>query len=94
MKELIKKILQKLTKENIHSVYQLGRKAMRWVLQVTAGYHWLITFSIFSGIFGVGMSLFNVWLSKWIIDIVTGAREGNVWIAAGLVVFFFFFGIF
>ena len=52
MKELIKKILQKLTKENIHSVYQLGRKAMRWVLQVTAGYHWLITFSIFSGIFG------------------------------------------
>lgn len=93
MKELIKKILQKLTKENIHSVYLLGRKAMRWVLQVTAGYHWLITFSIFSGIFGVGMSLFNVWLSKWIIDIVTGAREGNVWIAAGLVVFFFFFGM-
>ncbi|WP_418832240.1 ABC transporter ATP-binding protein [Phocaeicola sp.] len=93
MRELIKKLLRKLTKENIHSVYHLGRKAMRWVMQVTAGYHWLITFSIFSGIFGVGMSLFNVWLSKWIIDIVTGAREGNVWIAAGLVVFFFFFGM-
>ena len=66
---------------------------MRWVFQVTEGYHWLIAFSIFSGIFGVGMSLFNVWLSKWIIDIVTGAREGNVWMAAGVVVFFFFFGM-
>lgn len=93
MKTILKKILSKLTKENLSQQYAIGRKAMRWVLQVTQGYHWLITFSIFSGIFGVGMSLFNVWLSKWIIDIVTGAREGNVWMAAGIVVFFFFFGM-
>lgn len=93
MKTILKKILSKLTKENLSQQYAIGRKAMRWVLQVTQGYHWLITFSIFSGVFGVGMSLFNVWLSKWIIDIVTGAREGNVWFAAGVVVFFFFFGM-
>lgn len=93
MKELLKKIISKLTKENISRHYVIGKKAMRWVFQVTEGYHWLIAFSIFSGIFGVGMSLFNVWLSKWIIDIVTGAREGNVWMAAGIVVFFFFFGM-
>lgn len=93
MKELLKKIISKLTKENISRHYVIGKKAMRWVFQVTEGYHWLIAFSIFSGIFGVGMSLFNVWLSKWIIDIVTGAREGNVWMAAGVVVFFFFFGM-
>lgn len=93
MKTILKKILSKLTRENLSQQYAIGRKAMRWVLQVTQGYHWLIVFSIFSGIFGVGMSLFNVWLSKWIIDIVTGAREGNVWMAAGIVVFFFFFGM-
>lgn len=78
MKTILKKILSKLTRENLSQQYTIGKKAMRWVLQVTQGYHWLIIFSIFSGIFGVGMSLFNVWLSKWIIDIVTGAREGNV----------------
>lgn len=93
MKGLLKKLISKLTKENISRHYIIGKKAMHWVFQVTEGYHWLIAFSIFSGIFGVGMSLFNVWLSKWIIDIVTGAREGNVWMAAGVVVFFFFFGM-
>ena len=28
-------------------------------MQVTEGYHWLISFSVFSGIFGVVMSLVN-----------------------------------
>lgn len=93
MRELLRKIINNLTKENLSKYYITGRKAVRWILQITDGYHWLIAFSVFSGIFGVGMSLFNVWLSKWIIDIVTGSREGNVWVAASMVVFFFFFGL-
>ena len=55
MKELLKKFLQKLTRENLSNTCQLGWKAFKWVMQVTEGYHWLITFSIFSGIFGVVM---------------------------------------
>lgn len=93
MKEKIKHILSKLTKENLHTHYQLGRKAMRWVMQVTEGYHWLIAFSIFSGIFGVGMSLVNVALSKWIIDVASGAVEGNIWFVASVVVFSFLLGM-
>ena len=77
MKELLKKFLQKLTRENLSNTCQLGWKAFKWVMQVTEGYHWLITFSIFSGIFGVVMSLVNVAMSKWIIDVATGAQEGN-----------------
>ena len=64
MKELLKKFLQKLTRENLSNTCQLGWKAFKWVMQVTEGYHWLITFSIFSGIFGVVMSLVNVAMSK------------------------------
>ena len=93
MKERIKKIIAKLTRENLQNHYQLGRKAMRWVLQVTEGYHWLILFSIFSGIFGVGMSLVNVALSKWIIDVASGAVDGNIWVVASVVVFSFFLGM-
>jgi hypothetical protein len=52
MKKLLKKFLQKLTRKNLSNTYQLGWKAFKWVMQVTEGYHWLITFSIFSGIFG------------------------------------------
>lgn len=93
MKELLLKILRKLTKENISSTYRLARRAMRWVLQVTEGYHWLITFSIFSGVFGVAMSLVNVAMSKWIIDVATGAQEGNIWLVAAIVVVSFVFGM-
>ena len=53
MKKLLKKFLQKLTRKNLSNTYQLGRKAFKWVMQVTEGYHWLISFSVFSGIFGV-----------------------------------------
>lgn len=93
MKELIKKVFQKLTKENINSTYRLGRRAMRWVMQVTEGYHWLITFSVFSGVFGVGMSLVNVAMSKWIIDVATGAQDGNIWLVAFIVVLSFVLGM-
>ena len=79
MNELLQKISRRLTRENLRHTYQLGRKAFRWVMQVTEGYHWLITFSIFSGIFGVIMSLVNVAMSKWIIDVATGAQEGNIY---------------
>ena len=72
MKKLLKKFLQKLTRKNLSNTYQLGRKAFKWVMQVTEGYHWLISFSVFSGIFGVVMSLVNVAMSKWIIDVATG----------------------
>lgn len=93
MKGVLEKILRKLTKENIHSNYKLGRKAMRWVMQVTEGYHWLIAFSIFSGVFGVAMSLVNVAMSKWIIDVATGAQEGNIWFVAVIVVASFLLGM-
>lgn len=93
MKELLRKIVSKLTRENLKSNYQLGRRAMRWVLQVTDGYHWLITFSIFSGVFGVAMSLVNVAMSKWIIDVATGAQEGNIWLVAFIVVLSFVLGM-
>ena len=93
MKRLIKKAWGMLTRENIHSHYLLGRKAFRWVMQVTEGYHWLITFSVFSGIFGVGMSLVNVAMSKWVIDVVTGAQEGNIWLVSALVVISFLLGM-
>ena len=79
MKELLKKFLQKLTRKNLSNTYQLGRKAFKWVMQVTEGYHWLISFSVFSGIFGVVMSLVNVAMSKWIIDVATGAQKGNIY---------------
>ncbi len=82
MKKLLKKFLQKLTRKNLSNTYQLGRKAFKWVMQVTEGYHWLISFSVFSGIFGVVMSLVNVAMSKWIIDVATGAQEGNIYLVA------------
>ena len=85
MKELLKKFLQKLTRENLSNTCQLGWKAFKWVMQVTEGYHWLITFSIFSGIFGVVMSLVNVAMSKWIIDVATGTQEGNIYLVATIV---------
>lgn len=93
MRTIIKKILGKLTKENLQVHWQLGRKAFRWVMQVTEGYHWLIAFSVFSGIFGVGMSLVNVAMSKWIIDVATGAQEGNIWLVSALVVASFLLGL-
>ena len=93
MKALIQKIIAKLTRENIRTHYLLGKKAMRWVLQVTEGYHWLIAFSIFSGIFGVGMSLVNIALSKWIIDVASGAVEGNIWLVTSIVIISFFLGM-
>lgn len=93
MKELLRKIRNKLTKDKLRNNYQLGRRAMRWVLQVTEGYHWLIAFSIFSGVFGVVMSLVNVAMSKWIIDVATGAQEGNIWLVATIVVFSFLLGM-
>lgn len=93
MRTVIKKILQKLTKENLQAHRQLGRKAFRWVMLVTEGYHWLIAFSVFSGIFGVGMSLVNVAMSKWIIDVATGAQAGNIWLVAALVVASFLLGL-
>lgn len=93
MRELLKKYLQKLTKENISHIYQLSRKAFRWVLQVTEGYHWLISFSIIAGIFGVIMSLVNVAMSKWIIDVATGSQEGNIYLVAAIVVISFLLGM-
>ena len=93
MKELLKKFLQKLTRENLSNTCQLGWKAFKWVMQVTEGYHWLITFSIFSGIFGVVMSLVNVAMSKWIIDVATGAQEGNIYLVATIVALSFLLGM-
>ncbi|MDO4180139.1 MAG: ABC transporter ATP-binding protein [Bacteroidales bacterium] len=93
MKRLLKKFLQGLTREKLSHTYQLGRRAFRWVMQVTEGYHWLITFSIFSGIFGVAMSLVNVAMSKWIIDVATGAQEGNIYLVASIVVLSFLLGM-
>lgn len=93
MNELLQKISRRLTRENLRHTYQLGRKAFRWVMQVTEGYHWLITFSIFSGIFGVIMSLVNVAMSKWIIDVATGAQEGNIYLVAAIVVASFLVGM-
>lgn len=93
MKELLKKFLQKLTRKNLSNTCQLGWKAFKWVMQVTEGYHWLITFSIFSGIFGVVMSLVNVAMSKWIIDVATGAQEGNIYLVATIVALSFLLGM-
>lgn len=93
MKRLLEKFLQGLTREKLSHTYQLGRRAFRWVMQVTEGYHWLITFSIFSGIFGVAMSLVNVAMSKWIIDVATGAQEGNIYLVASIVVLSFLLGM-
>lgn len=93
MKKLLKKFLQKLTRKNLSNTYQLGRKAFKWVMQVTEGYHWLISFSVFSGIFGVVMSLVNVAMSKWIIDVATGAQKGNIYLVATIVVLSFLSGM-
>lgn len=93
MRRLLKKFLQGLTREKLSHTYQLGRRAFKWVMQVTEGYHWLITFSIFSGIFGVAMSLVNVAMSKWIIDVATGAQEGNIYLVASIVVLSFLLGM-
>ena len=93
MKKLLKKFLQKLTRKNLSNTYQLGRKGFKWVMQVTEGYHWLISFSVFSGIFGVVMSLVNVAMSKWIIDVATGAQKGNIYLVATIVVLSFLSGM-
>lgn len=34
MKELLKKFLQKLTRENLSNTCQLGWKAFKWVMQI------------------------------------------------------------
>lgn len=39
------------------------------------------------------MSLVNVALSKWIIDVASGAVEGNIWFVAAIVIFSFFLGM-
>ena len=81
------------TQEKIRKGYSLAHRAFKWVLSVTEGYHWLITFSIFSGIFGVVMSLVNVAVSKWIVDVATGAQQGNIYVVAGFVVGSFALGL-
>lgn len=93
MKELLKKFMAWCTRENIRNTWKLARRAFAWVMQVTEGYHWLIAFSIFSGIFGVVMSLVNVALSKWIIDVATGAIPGNIWVVAAIVIAGFLLGM-
>ena len=93
MKAQIRKIIDKLTKESIHAHDQLGRQAFRWVMQVTEGYHWLITFSIIMGLLGVGMTLLNVAMSRWIIDVATGAVPGNIWMVGLVVVISFVLGM-
>lgn len=39
------------------------------------------------------MSLVNVAMSKWVIDVVTGAQEGNIWLVSALVVISFLLGM-
>lgn len=46
-----------------------------------------------SGIFGVVMSLVNVAMSKWIIDVATGAQEGNIYLVATIVALSFLLGM-
>lgn len=46
-----------------------------------------------SGIFGVVMSLVNVAMSKWIIDVATGAQKGNIYLVATIVVLSFLSGM-
>lgn len=93
MKRIMAEIKSAFTQEKIRKGYSLAHRAFKWVLSVTEGYHWLITFSIFSGIFGVVMSLVNVAVSKWIVDVATGAQQGNIYVVAGIVVGSFALGL-
>lgn len=57
-----------------------------WFYSITKGQRWKIMFSCLTGVLEVACSLGFVWASKRVIDIATGAADGNLWIGATIAI--------
>lgn len=49
-----------------------------WLWHASCEYRWQIVCRSMMGIFHVGVSLFSVWVSKWLIDTATGRANGDM----------------
>ncbi|HJC94438.1 MAG TPA: ABC transporter ATP-binding protein/permease [Candidatus Phocaeicola excrementigallinarum] len=62
------------------------RRLVEWLHQIVRPYRGRILLSAVIDLFGMGLSLVAIYLSKYAIDIATGAAEGRLWEAAGMMV--------
>ena len=62
------------------------RRLVGWLHQIVRPYRGRILLSAVIDLFGMGLSLVAIYLSKYAIDIATGAAEGRLWEAAGMMV--------
>lgn len=62
------------------------RRLVVWLHQIVRPYRGRILLSAVIDLFGMGLSLVAIYLSKYAIDIATGAAEGRLWEAAGMMV--------
>ena len=60
------------------------RRLVGWLHQIVRPYRGRILLSAVIDLFGMGLSLVAIYLSKYAIDIATGAAEGRLWEAAGM----------
>ena len=60
--------------------------AQKWIWQIAKPYApAIVMLSVINGLIAGGMVLFAL-ASRWVIDIATGAEEGNLWIAGGTLI--------
>lgn len=65
---------------------KLSRKILRWLWDVSQGTRRRILLVTGLGIVGVFVSLVDIWVYKWVIDIATKDAEGSLWVAGGVAI--------